>query len=104
MECVTQKGLVGDTNTLNRGGELKERKTAQREDREKGQHKLRREYQDPQPGPCDPEHFPKSSVPFSQLLQRVCSHAVAAITAASPHPEGFQPRLVLPETLQCELP
>lgn len=32
MECVTQKGLVGDTNTLNRGGELKERKTAQRED------------------------------------------------------------------------
>lgn len=80
MECVTQKGLVGDTNTLNRGGELKERKTAQREDREKGQHKLRREYQDPQPGPCDPEHFPKSSVPLffsattESLLTRSGSH------------------------------
>lgn len=90
MEYVTEKGLVGDT--MGRRAEGEEGCTKGR--REKGQHKLSREYQDPQPSKA---LWPRA---LSQVLcasvflsyyntERACSCAVAAITAASPKSWGI---------------
>lgn len=84
MECVTQKGLVGDTNTLNRGGELKERKTAQREDRRvstssAGNTKI------PSPGLVTQSTSPSPQcLCFSQLLQ-------SPLTRSGSHYSSFSP-------------
>lgn len=99
MEYVTEKGLVGDTNTLNGGGELKERKAAQREEERRASTSSAGNTKTPSlPRPCDPERFPKSSVPLffsATTIQREPAHAQwQPLQQLLPNPEGFQPQLV----------